>query len=216
MCDAATCDTCTARILRALETLPAFVFHARAAVAALTTTPLDTVRVSGSKEQRLPLNTGALEAADAIHARLANWATFFADRMGITPPAPLRHWDGRNVDGFTTRTTPATARAATKAITIWLTQHLTNATHAAPGALPAFRSDLTDLTRTFAEWAPTQSRRPLRKHLCPICLTRTITINTRTTPVTATCTTCNHTTPITLTTILEHHHDDLADTQGGR
>ena len=164
------CGDCYKRLQWRLEDVPDLVLRARAAVVPDLGVSGSSEPISGSRETRLPFDSAALEAADALFRIVADWSLAIAETMGVKPPeqlAAVAEADG-NVNGFHHRVSPETARDATFWIVRWLVGHLESVAYL-PLAVELFRELVPAVERAYGRWGGSEPKVRQRSRPCPLC-----------------------------------------------
>lgn len=105
----------------ALDAAPELVFTALHAIVPSMAARLDAIRAPKG-EPPIPIRAEALEAANDVYANLVNWATFFATRLGIEPPAAAFAFTLTDVEcrGLPSWASPEISVTLTRQVVAWL------------------------------------------------------------------------------------------------
>lgn len=116
--DVYLCDQCSTSTVRALTLFAPLVTDLRAMMTDLHATPTDLVRVDGTKERKLGADFDLADRADALYAKLANWAVGWSIALELEAPDPVAQFGRENVVVGVPRSGPAFLHA--RRISSWL------------------------------------------------------------------------------------------------
>jgi Zn ribbon nucleic-acid-binding protein len=172
------------RTERALNDAPALFEHARGIASPEVGGTLDGVTVvpeaassfseAGAdwREVSAPLRITAVDDVDERYVRLIEWVEFWAETLGIEPPAVhVTAWRNlkAGLQGFKASTTPMGARMLVSLLTSWLLIHGEQiGEHESAGA---YREDVTEFLFELRQRYPMRARRerPPAGRVCPAC-----------------------------------------------
>lgn len=168
------CDACYLRMKEALNLIPELILNMRSQVIPASNFEL-TERVQGGGDGApVPLNVGAVDAADALFAKVASWVGAFAEELTIPVPI-IRSWRVKGEVQGSRILDPATAMELTEQLTSWLARHIEQISASTTAA--TFHDDIWEgwedspgvvkLSRRYGS----EERKPrdAQKRVCPIC-----------------------------------------------
>jgi len=168
------CDACYLRITEALRTIPELILNMRSQVIPASNFEL-TERVQGGGDGApVPLNVGAVDAADALFAKVASWVGAFAEELAIPAPSIRGYLVNNEIQGLRSFAL-IPAMELTAQLTKWLARHIDQIS-ASPTAA-TFHDDIWEgwedspgvvkLSRRYGS----EERKPrdAQKRVCPIC-----------------------------------------------
>jgi ribosomal protein S27AE len=168
------CDGCYLRMKEALRLIPELILNMRAQVTPATSFEL-TERVQGGGDGApVPLNVGAVDAADALFAKVGSWVGAFADELKLPPLSIRAYMVNAEIQGLRALA-PIPASELTGQLTKWLSRHIDQI--AASPTAATFHDDIwggwedsPGVTKLLGRYG-SEGRKPkdALKRECPIC-----------------------------------------------
>lgn len=174
------CGDCLRRLEYRLDDLPEIIRHARTEVVPGLGAGGSSEPVSGTKERRLPFDTGALEASDDLFSMLANWATAMTRALGVKPPAELRGvaTADANVNGLASWASAAAAADTAEGVVRWMLEHI-EAVAGLPMIVDLFDELVPAIERAHGRWGMEGVKTRRRSLPCPVCRSEMVRVSWR-------------------------------------
>lgn len=174
------CPSCFWRMKYALRMIPDLMANMRVRMIPTGTANYESERVSGGNEgSPAPFRVGALDASDALFAKLVSWVDALSDEMHAAPPS-IRTWMGFSEVQGSRPVSPVAAHDQAAQLTAWFLVRLDAIAGSSSAA--AFHDDIAwgwdespgvyKLTGQYGV-----EPRPLRaadKRECPVCGAREV------------------------------------------